>query len=198
MNDAPASNVAPEPSAELRTGWRPVPVWLVFGFFFVLYWGMVYFDERSGWFSPVVSAPYRSLEELQKFQPVVVGGKNAGKPLYDSVCALCHNTDGSGKPGQAPPLIGSEWVTGSPNRIIRIPLSGLTGPIQVNGQEWNLSMPAMGAAMSDEDLAGVLTYIRQSWGNNASEITPDEVKAVRAQIGGRVQPWTVAELNSVQ
>lgn len=82
--------------------------------------------------------------------------------------------------------------------MIRIPLAGLSGPVQVKGQEWNLSMPAMGAAMTDEQLAAVLTYIRQSWGNKASEITPDQVKAIRTEVGNRTQPWTAAELDNLQ
>ena len=82
--------------------------------------------------------------------------------------------------------------------MIRIPLAGLAGPIQVAGQQWNLAMPAMGAALSDDDLAAVLTYIRQSWGNQASAITPDQVKAVRAEVGNRTQPWSVEELNKIQ
>ena len=69
-----------------------------------------------------------------------------------------------GKPGQAPPFARSEWALGNPNRMIRIPWPGLAGPIQVAGTEWNLAMPAMGAALPDDDLAAVLTYIRQSWG----------------------------------
>ena len=74
--------------------------------------------------------------------------------LCEHIAALCHGNDGKGKPGQAPPFAGSEWVMGSPNRMIRIPLSGLNGSVQVAGAEWNLSMPAMGAALSDDDLAG--------------------------------------------
>ena len=187
-------------SAEPRAERRPVPVWLIFLLFLLLYWAMVYFDEHSGWFSPQVYAPYRSLAELELYQPAAGGSKDRGRVVYESVaqCALCHNTDGMGKPGQAPPFVKSEWALGPPNRVIRIPLAGLAGPITVNGQEWNLSMPAMGAALTNEDLAAVLTYIRQSWGNNASEITPDQVKAVRAEIGNRTQPWTVQELNAVQ
>ena len=59
-------------------------------------------------------------------------------------------------------------------------------------------MPAMGATLSDDDLAGVLTYIRQSWGNKASAITPEQVKAVKAEVGNRTQPWTADELNALQ
>ncbi|HSA09240.1 MAG TPA: cytochrome c [Candidatus Paceibacterota bacterium] len=176
-----------------------VPVWLLVLLSVLLYWGMVYFDQHSGWFNPQVYAPYRSLEELVLYQPPS-GGIDVmrGKALYEGLCGLCHGNDGKGKPGQAPPFAGAEWAVGNPNRVIRIPLAGLTGPIQVNGQEWNLSMPAMGAALPDDDLAAVLTYIRQSWGNKASVITPDQVKAVRAEIGNRTQPWTAEQLNAIQ
>ncbi len=198
MSETTDSMPLPEPGAEVHAQCRPVPVWLIFLLFVLLYWAMVYFDEHSGWFAPQVYAPYRSLTELEIYQPAAGGNKDRGKAVYDNICALCHNTDGAGKPGQAPPFIKSDWALGPPNRMIRIPLAGLTGPVNVAGQEWNLSMPAMGAALSDEDLAAVLTYIRQSWGNNASEITPDQVKAVRAQVGNRTQPWTAAELSTVQ
>jgi mono/diheme cytochrome c family protein len=191
----PAAPEAPRPTAERR----PVPVWLFVLFFILLYWAMFYFDQRSAWGNQYVYAPYHSYAQLETFQVGAGGGNALGKQLFDNVCALCHNTDGSGKPGQAPPFIGSEWAEGPPARMIRIPLAGLTGPITVHGQEYNLtSMPAMGAGLTDEQLAAVLTYIRQSFGNKASEITPEQVKAVRAQVGNRTQPWTVPELQSVQ
>jgi mono/diheme cytochrome c family protein len=167
--------------------------------FVLLYGGMVYFDQRSGWFSPQVYTPYRSLAEVQLYQPPT-GGVNLerGKAVYENICALCHNADGMGKPNQATLFVGSEWVLGSPNRMIRIPLAGLSGPLKVKDQEWNLAMPAMGAALPDDDLAAVLTYIRQSWGNKASAITPEQVKAVRAEVGNRTQPWTAEQLNAIQ
>lgn len=185
---------SPEPKANLA----PVPVWVFVMLLGLLYWGMVYFDEHSGWFSPQVYGPYKSVAELQVYQPPTGGPDLArGKTVYENVCALCHNPDGNGKPNQAPPLAGSEWVAASPNRLIRIPLVGLSGPITVKGETWNLAMPAMGAALSDEDLAAVLTYMRASWGNKSSEITAEQVKAVRSQVGNRTQPWTAEELNAV-
>ena len=81
---------------------------------------------------------------------------------------------------------------------MRIPLAGLAGPIKVKGESWNLAMPAMGAAMSDDDLAAVLTYMRQSWGNKAPEITAEQVKTIRGQVGNRTQPWSGDELNAFQ
>jgi len=184
---------------EPRAARRPVPVWLFVFLFVLLYWAMVTFDSRGGWFNSQVYAPYHSLVELQKFQPQV-GPVNLqrGKAVFDNVCGLCHNADGMGKPNQAPPLAGSEWVQGSPSHTIPIPLIGLSGPVSVKGQEWNLAMPAMGASLSDEDLAAVLSYIRHSWGNNASEITPEQIQTLRAKLGSRTQPLTAIELNSIQ
>ena len=200
MSSAAETTTNPAGPPELSAGRSAVPVWLIFLLFLLLYWALVYFDQRSGWFDPQVYAPYTSVAEVQLYQPAAGGSKERGRPIYENVCGLCHNVDGTGKPGQAPPFIKSEWVLGPPNRMIRIPLVGLSGPIQVAGQEYATlpSMPAMGATLSDEDLAAVLTYIRQSWGNNASEITPEQIKAVRAQVGNRSAPWTAAELMSTQ
>jgi mono/diheme cytochrome c family protein len=200
MNPQPQDPLpAPVEAAEPRAGRNPVPVALFVLLFMLLYWGMVYFDEHSGWFSPQVYAPYRSAGELALYQPPT-GGPNLlqGKAVYENICGLCHNNDGTGKPGQAPPFVGSEWALGNPDHMIRIPLVGLTGPVGVAGKQYNLSMPAMGAALSDDDLADVLTYIRNSWGNKASVITPAQVKAIRAKVGNRTQPWTADELKAIQ
>jgi mono/diheme cytochrome c family protein len=190
----PSAITAPEPKASTA----PVPVWVFVVLFALLYWGMVYFDSNSGWFSPQIYAPYRSAAELQTYQPPTGGVDLArGKVVYENICALCHNPDGNGKPNQAPPLAGSEWVAASPERLLRIPLVGLSGPITVKGESWNLAMPAMGATLSDEDLAAVLTYMRSSWGNKYSEITAEHVKTVRAQVGSRTQPFSADELKAV-
>ena len=199
MSPEPQQPLPMTADAEPQAGRTAVPVWLIVLFFLLLYWGMVYFDQHSGWFNAQVYTPYRSAAELVIYQPPTGGPDlSRGKAVYENICGLCHNNDGSGKSGQAPPFVGSEWALGSPNRMIRIPLAGLAGPIQVNGQPWNLAMPAMGAALPDDDLAAVLTYIRQSWGNKASAITPEQVKAVRAEVGNRTQPWTADQLNAIQ
>lgn len=199
MNSIPAPSppMPPEP-AEPRAGRSPVPVALLVLLFVLLFIGMVYFDHHSGWFAADVYIPYASLTDVQAYQPRGgVSPLERGRAVFEVVCSVCHNSDGKGKPGTVPPLAGSEWVLGSPNRLIRIPLSGLSGPVQVNGTDWNLSMPAMGAALPDDDLAAVLTYIRQSWGNKASAITPEQVHAVRAEIGNRSQPWTAEQLKAI-
>jgi mono/diheme cytochrome c family protein len=200
MSDNLKSNTTPqdaEPTATRST----VPMWIVVLTFVLLFLGGVYFDHHSGWFDANVYQPYASAEELDAYQPK--SGAAAmlaqGKRTYDMICGVCHGPDGMGKPNQAPPLAGSEWVnTKGFQRLAHIPLTGLNGPLNVGGKDWNLSMAPMGAALSDADLAGVLTYIRESWGNKAGPVTADEVKAVRAAIGARPQPLNADELKTLK
>ena len=196
MSQEPQSSfVAPEAEPTVTTA--TVPMWLIVGTIVLLFLGAWYFDLRGGWFEPKVYSPYVSLVNVDEFQPPKSGEawRPRGKILFEANCALCHNTDGSGKPGQAPPLAGSEWVLAAgPNRMIRIPQVGLAGPIKVKGQEWNLNMAGMGAAYSDEQLADVLSYVRNSFGNKASVVTADDVKKVRAELGNRAQPYSADEL----
>jgi mono/diheme cytochrome c family protein len=176
-----------------------VPIWLIVLLSLLLFWGAVYFDSNGGWFNAKVYAPYHTVAEVQSFQPSTGGLDLArGRMIFDSNCGLCHGTDGAGKANQGPPVDGSEWVVGNPNRLIRIPLHGLTGPIRVKGQDYNMSMAAMGAALSAEDLAAVLTYMRSSWGNSAEPITPEQVQAVKDEVGNRAQQWTADELSKIQ
>jgi mono/diheme cytochrome c family protein len=110
---------------------------------------------------------------------------NRGKIIYGNICAGCHQPHGGGNAGQAPALAGSEWVLApGPNRLVRIPVAGLTGPIKVNGVEWALSMPSFAGPgmMSDEDVAAVVTYIRNSWGNKATPVTVEQVQKIRADV----------------
>jgi mono/diheme cytochrome c family protein len=186
---------------EPRAGSASMPIWMLVMVLVFVFGGGLYFDSYGGWFNPQVYAPYKGMNELMAYQPV--SGDDAyllrGKVVYEQVCALCHASDGAGKPGQAPPFAGSEWVVGDKiGNLIRIPLQGLNGPIKVKGVEWNLAMPAMGASLPDEDLGAVLSYMRGAWGNKAGLITPEEVKAVRAATSSRNQPWTATELEALK
>jgi mono/diheme cytochrome c family protein len=101
-------------------------------------------------------------------------------------------------PAQFPPLAGSEWVNAAgPNRVIRIALHGLTGPIQVKGQDWDFNMVPFGDILSDAELAAVISHVRNSFGNSASMVKPEQVKAVREKTAGRSQAWTAPELQAV-
>ena len=120
-----------------------------------------------------------------------------GKKTYESICGTCHGADGLGKFNQAPALAGSDWVTAKGhNRLAYVPLLGLNGPITINGQQMSFptGMAAMGAVLSDADLAAVLTYIRSSWGNKAAEVTADDIKAIRASMKTKMPPLTYEQL----
>jgi mono/diheme cytochrome c family protein/glucose/arabinose dehydrogenase len=118
---------------------------------------------------------------------------DAGKTLFTGICATCHQITGRGLDGLAPPLLDSEWVLGSPERVIRIVLHGLKGPIVVLGREHTGDMPAF-KAMEDEQLASILTYIRREWGHGASPISPDAVKTVRAATASQTDSVSAREL----
>jgi mono/diheme cytochrome c family protein len=122
-----------------------------------------------------------------------------GQRVYMTYCSVCHQVTGQGLPGQFPPLAGSEWVmTQSPNRMIRLALDGIQGPITVKGQNFNGAMPPWRELLTDADIAAVLTYVRgnKNWGNSASAVTPEQVKTVRDKVAAR-PAWAPDELLQV-
>jgi mono/diheme cytochrome c family protein len=116
-----------------------------------------------------------------------------GRTVYNTICFACHQASGLGLPGLAPTLVGSDWVTGPADKLIRIVTQGLTGPIEVNGTKWQLEMPAV-THLSDEELAAVLTYVRREWENEGTPVTQTDIAATRAKINGRTTAWTAIEL----
>jgi hypothetical protein len=99
--------------------------------------------------------------------------------------------------GVYPPLVASSWVTGHPQVVSRILINGLNGPILVKGDSYNGNMPAFGSSglgLSDKDIAGVITYIRQEWGNSASDVTEATIAEYSDLYAGRSVPWQAAEL----
>jgi mono/diheme cytochrome c family protein len=122
-----------------------------------------------------------------------------GAAHYATSCGTCHLPTGAGIPPINPPLVGSEYVTGDARRVIAIPLKGINGPLKVGATIFpgpmippGLMFPAV--INDDKNLADVLNYIRNSWGNKAEVITPEMVAKVRAEFAGRPAPWTEAEL----
>ncbi|MCH2583046.1 MAG: cytochrome c [Planctomycetes bacterium] len=124
------------------------------------------------------------------------GTASRGRALYEVSCGACHQPDGGGREGVASPLAGSEWVTGSEERLLRIALDGVRGPIEVKGRRYQLELPALRHVYGDEDMAAILTYIRGAWGNSASAITADFVGQVRSETAQRGDSWTAEELGS--
>jgi len=119
-----------------------------------------------------------------------------GKTVYATLCAACHQPHGFGLDGLAPPLVDSEWVLGKPEVLARIVMHGLAGPVKVSGRTYNLAMPPL-PQLTDEDIAGVLTYIRREWEHNGSAIETKAVTAIRDQNKGRMMMWTEEELKNL-
>ena len=104
---------------------------------------------------------------------------DAGKKLFTSICAACHQPSGQGLPNVFPPLAGSDFLNADKSRAIKIVMAGRQGEVVVNGTKFNNNMPAF--PLGNEDVANVLTYVYNSFGNSGLEVTPEEVKTVRAQ-----------------
>lgn len=124
-----------------------------------------------------------------------------GQTVYMQVCFACHQPTGLGLPGMFPPLADSDWVSAKkPDRMIRMVLHGFTGPVTINGKPFTTPaplMPPQGSALSDQQIADVLTYVRDSFGGKASAVTPEQVKAIREAEKARTAMWTEAELKSI-
>jgi mono/diheme cytochrome c family protein len=102
-----------------------------------------------------------------------------GRRLFTTVCALCHQRDGQGIAGRFPPLAGSNFLNADKNRAIKVLLHGLQGEVIVNGRKFNDSMPSF--PLGDDDIANALTFVYNSFGNSGTEVTPEEVKALRGE-----------------
>lgn len=120
-----------------------------------------------------------------------------GKMMFEATCAACHQAHGYGQDGLAPPLVDSEWVAGSTERLARIILHGVGGPITVLGKKWDMDMPGHGT-FDDETVAAVMTYLRRAWDHDFDPVSSDFVKGVRAATAGRESAWTDVELKKLK
>lgn len=110
----------------------------------------------------------------------------AGREIYakEGYCITCHQPDGKGLAASGfPPLAGTSWVSGNDERLIKIALKGLMGPIEVDGKNYpgQVPMTPFGGLLKDEEVAAVLTYVRNSFGNQGPAVMPEKVKKVRAE-----------------
>jgi mono/diheme cytochrome c family protein len=117
-----------------------------------------------------------------------------GATVFATACLSCHQANGEGVPDKYPPLAGSEWVTGSEERMLRIVIGGLTGEVEVQGELFSGVMPGWGPTLSNAEIAAVATYVRSQWGNAAPPVDTTTVARVRAATASRTTPWTVADL----
>jgi mono/diheme cytochrome c family protein len=190
--------------ARPRDGYQPIPLTLIFLFFGLLLWGGWYMGAYSGGGRVDVFYPGQQTTAEKAASADDTNGESAspeelaslGKRVY-AQCSACHQNNGQGVAGSFPPLDGSRWVTGNPEVPIRILLHGMQGPVEVEGNTYNGAMPAWGGQLSDRQIAGVLTYVRSAWSNEASAIEPSQVEKVRGETGDRTSPWTASELEGL-
>jgi mono/diheme cytochrome c family protein len=122
-----------------------------------------------------------------------------GKAIYarDGYCNTCHQSNGKGLESSGfPPLAGTTWVTGSEERLIKLVLKGLYGPIDVLGKKYpgQVPMTPFAGMLNDDEVAAVLTYVRNSFGNKASAISTEKVKATRASVQDKTGFYIPEEL----
>lgn len=185
---------------DAQPGREPVPLWVFVASMAAMVFAGGYAGAYVGGFDFEQNAPFHGApldprpggpgEDVVE-DPFALAMKR-GANTYNS-CQGCHGVTGGGQPGLIPPLAGSEWVTGGTERIARVVLHGLSGPVSVKGATYNGIMPPQGT-LSDKEIAYVMTYIRNSWGNQGSLVTQEMVAKVRAETKDHVGAWTEATL----
>ena len=184
--------------AEPAAGNAQMPVSVMVVLTLLGYIGCYKVDNLNANFASNVHAPFGSPQEVASLAPseeeLVF---SQGKQLYAN-CQGCHQPNGGGTPGTFPPLAGSDWVLGDPQRIAAVVLNGLGGEVVVSGKTYNNQMTPVGETWTDEQVAAVLTFIRNEWGNNAGRVLPEIVAQARTKTGesGHTGPWTEKTLNA--
>lgn len=180
--------------SEPKDGIAPTPVWLMLFFFVLAGWSGYYIANNAGGFRGDVYNEHfvqggTPLEKPKPVDPMVLGRQTF------NMCMQCHQDTGKGIPATYPPLVGSPILLGDPATPVRILLHGLHGSVTVEGATYNGEMPSWDR-LSDEQISAVLTYVRNSWTNNASPVDTALVTAIRRQTASRVEPWTWPELQA--
>ena len=194
--------------AEPSAGTMPIPTWLGVLCAAVLCWAGVYIGIFNGGFSAKIYNEYESGPSA--FFPLPGGQQGGGEvvelPLlaygekvYGNRCVACHQVSGTGGNG-VPPLAGSEWVDGSEfgeKRIVALVLKGLQGPVTVKGAPFNGLMPNWDG-LKDREIAGVLTYIRQAWGNKGTgEFSEAQIKAAKKEFMSQAGAWKEDQIKAI-
>lgn len=186
-----------------REGSETLAPSLIVVFLVLVFLGAGYLFFNSGGFKPDVFNPKRvswtggGSSAAAAPDPMVIG-----KKVFNTTCAVCHQASGQGVAGQFPPLVESEWVLANSgwhgdNHLVKIVLNGLQGVVSVKGQQYNNAMAPWGATLKDDQIAAVLTYVRNEWGNKAAPITREFVARIREETKDRKDPWTQKELEAI-
>jgi cytochrome c5 len=187
---------AEEARTKADFGFQTMPIAIIFLFGGIIFWAAVYLAKNTAEFREDIFHP----SDLYGDVVVEDEGFNEekflkkGQKIYEQRCAQCHQGNGKGLPPAFPPLAKSEWVVGNPAIPAKIIMMGLNGPIDVLGTTYNGAMPALGEMLKDKDIAAVVSYIRKSWGNDASIVMEEDVTKYRAAIGDRTTAWTISEV----
>ena len=181
---------------EPRENSSPMPIFILFVFAALCFWGGIYLAKYNGGkFSK--NAYTLDYDPNAKVAAVEIDLFARGQRIYSAQCVACHQTNGQGVAGAFPPLVGSKWVLGHQEILARILINGMNGPIEVLGSTYNGNMPAFGPGglnLKPLDIASVLTYIRQEWGNEGSEFAVETMGKYIADYGARTTPWTAEEV----
>ncbi len=146
----------------------------------------VYLGERA---QPNMNAVTAATQAASTGTLTVEDQVRAGQALFSGTCSVCHQANGAGLPGVFPPLAKSDYLAGDPKRAIGVLLQGLTGKVTVNGTEYNSVMPPMNQ-FNDDEVANILTYVLNSWGNPGGQILTEDVKKVRGAKTASAAPAT--------
>jgi len=181
-----------EEKEEPAVGFSPVPVFMIMLFTALTFWTALYIGNNAGGFHWNVYDPnWRPGSEQSTQGPPDL--MKIGARVFKNSCQQCHGPEGKGVPGTYPPLAGSTWVIGPPDRPVSVVLAGLSGAGTIMDNNYSGSMPALGISLKDQEIAAVLTFVRQSWGNTGSPVDEADVTQLRASLGTR-SSFTPAEL----
>lgn len=169
--------------------------------------GRLYFSNTTGVYrldlGPTTASGATAAEALfgqtARAQPAAVPSAEPldGARLYQQHCAVCHQSSGEGRPGLYPPLVRSSLVVEDAAVPVRIVLSGLVDASDARGESYSAIMPGFIAHLRDEEVAALLTYVREAWGNDAAAVSSELVRQQRSRLRGRTQPWqNAAELRA--
>lgn len=177
-------------------GYSKTPLILLGVMCTLVFFGSIYVAHYSIRFDPLVVNAYADRAKPKSGNEVVITAAMRGKRVYIANCLACHQANGQGQPNIFPPVAGSEWVSGSEERSIRIILHGLQGPITVAGKEYNNVMAPLGSVLRDDQIADVISYTRQEegWNNTGGEVSAETVARIRSETADRRAPWTAEEL----
>jgi mono/diheme cytochrome c family protein len=198
MSMPPATRQQEREKADPTEQTRPMPFWMmgvVAALLFYGVWEIMSADLRM----PSEYGDHRTRADLMAPVAPPKGAPVDGAAIFSARCAACHQAGGAGLPGVFPPLAGSEWVVGEEKVVVLAVLRGISGTLTVKGAKYNGAMPTFAAQLTDDEIAGVLTYLRANFGNQAAAIAGDRVAALRKESEGRTTPYNGdAELSAIK